>query len=115
MVARLAEAGVDLVEQPSTGWAFMAEVTAAAAVPIIADETCWDVHDALEVVRQRSADCISMYLAKAGGFVGGARGRGGGRGAAHAPATSTAPSNPPSGMRRISISCWPSRLSRWRP
>jgi muconate cycloisomerase len=70
MVARLADAGVDLVEQPSMGCAFMAEVTAGAAVPIVADETCWDVNDALDVVRQRSADCLSLYLAKAGGFVG---------------------------------------------
>jgi muconate cycloisomerase len=70
MVARLAAAGVNFVEQPSMGCAFMAEVTATSPVPIIADETCWDVNDALEVVRHRSADCISVYLAKAGGFVG---------------------------------------------
>lgn len=70
IVSRLAEAGVDLVEQPSVGHAFMAEVTAGATVPIIADESCWDVNDALEVVRHRAADCISLYLAKAGGFVG---------------------------------------------
>ncbi|MEP7243979.1 MAG: enolase C-terminal domain-like protein [Gammaproteobacteria bacterium] len=70
IVARLADAGVDLVEQPTTGYAFMAEVTAGATVPIIADESCWDVNDALEVVRNRAADCISIYLAKAGGFVG---------------------------------------------
>ena len=70
IVARLADAGVDLIEQPSEGHAFMAEVTASAAVPIIADESCWDVNDALEVVRQRASDCISIYLAKAGGFVG---------------------------------------------
>jgi L-alanine-DL-glutamate epimerase-like enolase superfamily enzyme len=70
MVARLADAGVDLVEQPSEGHAFMAEVTAGASVPIIADESCWDVNDALEVLRHRTADCISIYLAKAGGFVG---------------------------------------------
>jgi muconate cycloisomerase len=48
----------------------MAEVTHGATVPIIADESCWDVNDALEVVRHRAADCISLYLAKAGGFVG---------------------------------------------
>jgi L-alanine-DL-glutamate epimerase-like enolase superfamily enzyme len=70
MVARLADAGVDLVEQPSEGHAFMAEVTAGASVPIIADESCWDLNDALEVVRHRAADCISIYLAKAGGFAG---------------------------------------------
>jgi muconate cycloisomerase len=59
-----------LVEQPAAGLAFLAEVTASARVPIIADESCWDVADALEVVRHRAADCISIYLAKAGGFVG---------------------------------------------
>jgi L-alanine-DL-glutamate epimerase-like enolase superfamily enzyme len=70
MVDRLTDAGVDLVEQPAAGLAFLAEVTASARVPIIADESCWDVADALEVVRYRAADCISIYLAKAGGFVG---------------------------------------------
>jgi L-alanine-DL-glutamate epimerase-like enolase superfamily enzyme len=70
VVARLADAGVDLVEQPATGLTFLAEVTAGATVPIIADESCWDVSDALEVVRHRAADCLSIYLAKAGGFVG---------------------------------------------
>ena len=70
VVARLADAGVDLVEQPAAGLAFLAEVTAGASVPIIADESCWDVSDALEVVRHRAADCLSIYLAKAGGFVG---------------------------------------------
>ena len=69
-VARLAEAGADLVEQPSFGLRHMAEVTAAATLPIIADESCWDIHDALDLVAARGADCISIYLAKAGGFVG---------------------------------------------
>ena len=70
VVDRLTAAGVDLVEQPAAGLSFLAEVTAKATVPIIADESCWDVHDALEVVRHRAADCLSIYLAKAGGFVG---------------------------------------------
>jgi len=70
IVARLADAGVDMVEQPAEGLAYLAEVTACATIPIIADESCWDVHDALEVVRHRAADCLSIYLAKAGGFVG---------------------------------------------
>jgi muconate cycloisomerase len=70
IVAQLAEAGADLVEQPTVGLGFMAEVTARSTIPIIADESCWDVNDALEVVRHRAADCLSIYLAKAGGFVG---------------------------------------------
>jgi L-alanine-DL-glutamate epimerase-like enolase superfamily enzyme len=70
VVARLAEAGADMVEQPAEGLAYLAEVTAGASIPIIADESCWDVNDALELARTRGADCISIYLAKAGGFVG---------------------------------------------
>ena len=69
-VRRLAEAGADLVEQPTSGLRFMAEVTAGSPLPVIADESCWDVHDALDLVAARGADCISIYLAKAGGFVG---------------------------------------------
>jgi len=70
VVQRLVDAGVDLIEQPTVGLAYLAEVTAHARVPIIADESCWDVADALEVVQRRAADCLSIYLAKAGGFVG---------------------------------------------
>ncbi|HVY34198.1 MAG TPA: enolase C-terminal domain-like protein, partial [Caulobacteraceae bacterium] len=70
IVAQLAEAGANYVEQPVMGLRAMAEVTASSDLPIIADESCWDVHDALEVVADRSADCLSIYLAKAGGFIG---------------------------------------------
>jgi muconate cycloisomerase len=70
VVGALADAGVDLVEQPTSGLVDLAEVTAHARVPIIADESCWDVADALEIVQHRAADCLSIYLAKAGGFVG---------------------------------------------
>ncbi|MFT8890989.1 MAG: enolase C-terminal domain-like protein [Acetobacter papayae] len=70
IVRRLVDAGVSLIEQPSEGLRYMAEVTAASAVPIVADESCWDIHDAVDVLQARAADCISIYLAKAGGFGG---------------------------------------------
>lgn len=70
IVRRLVDAGVSLVEQPSEGVRYMADVTAASAVPIVADESCWDIHDAVDVLHARAADCISIYLAKAGGFSG---------------------------------------------
>jgi len=70
LVDRLTEAGVDLVEQPTVGLTYLAEVTAHSRVPIVADESCWDMADAVEVVQRRAADCLSIYLAKAGGFVG---------------------------------------------
>lgn len=69
-VEALAEAGADLCEQPAVGLDTIAEVTAAASIPTVADESCWDIADALDLVERRGADCISIYLAKAGGFVG---------------------------------------------
>ncbi|CAN7388577.1 hypothetical protein LJR225_002447 [Phenylobacterium sp. LjRoot225] len=70
VVAELAQAGADCVEQPTVGLRAMAEVTGSTFLPVIADESCWDVHDALDVWSARGADGLSIYLAKAGGFVG---------------------------------------------
>ncbi len=70
VLARLGEAGLNYIEQPVEGLEEMRTVTGATPVPVIADETCWDGHDALEVTRARGADCLSIYLAKAGGFSG---------------------------------------------
>jgi L-alanine-DL-glutamate epimerase-like enolase superfamily enzyme len=46
----------------------MAAATARLEVDVIADETCWSPHDALQVVAARAADAISVYVAKAGGI-----------------------------------------------
>ncbi|GAB7551465.1 muconate/chloromuconate family cycloisomerase [Novosphingobium sp. 11B] len=73
IVGKLIDAGISMVEQPTTGLTYMAEVTAASEVPIIADESCWNVNDVLDVSATRAADSISIYLAKAGGFVGAAK------------------------------------------
>ncbi|MBS1089719.1 mandelate racemase/muconate lactonizing enzyme family protein [Gluconobacter wancherniae] len=70
IVQKLVDAGVTYVEQPSEGLRYMAEVTQHAAVSVVADESCWDIADAFDVVRERAADCLSIYLAKAGGFSG---------------------------------------------
>jgi L-alanine-DL-glutamate epimerase-like enolase superfamily enzyme len=70
VVGQLADAGADFVEQPTVGLRQMAEVTRGSAIPIIADESCWDLNDALDLDRGQGADCISIYLAKSGGFVG---------------------------------------------
>lgn len=73
IVEELAAAGANYVEQPVPGHAEMAAVTRAARIPIIADESCWNAREALEVVQRNAADCISIYLAKAGGFAGARR------------------------------------------
>ncbi len=47
----------------------MAELTAALDTPILADESCFDAADAMEVVRRRAADAVSVKLMKCGGLL----------------------------------------------
>jgi L-alanine-DL-glutamate epimerase-like enolase superfamily enzyme len=64
---------VDMVEQPVRDLAEMAELRRVTQIDLIADESCWDEFDALDLVRCRGADAISIYLAKAGGIAGAKR------------------------------------------
>ena len=70
ILARLRDAGADACEQPGANLTAMAEITRRGALPVMADESCWDAVDAMDVVAAGAADWISIYLAKAGGFVG---------------------------------------------
>lgn len=69
----LADSGLDYLEQPVASLWDLQAVTARSNVAIVADESCWSARDALDLARQRSADCISIYLAKAGGIHGARR------------------------------------------
>ena len=68
IVRKLGPGVLDMLEQPVTGLRDMAAVTKAVDLTVIADESCWDPHDALDVVHADAADAISIYLAKAGGI-----------------------------------------------
>jgi muconate cycloisomerase len=68
LVNELIGAGADLIEQPVEGLDAMAAVRAAVDAPIVADESCWNAADALEVTRRGAADALSVYVAKAGGL-----------------------------------------------
>lgn len=59
---------LDMVEQPVRDMEALAELRPLTDIDVIADESCWDEFDALDVVRMRAADAISIYLAKAGGI-----------------------------------------------
>jgi muconate cycloisomerase len=61
-------AGAELVEQPVEGVAAMAAVRAATDALVVADESVWGPHDALELAAAGGADALSVYLAKAGGI-----------------------------------------------
>src|SRR6185295_6807430 len=70
VIRALEDSGLDYIEQPVMGLADMAEVKRSVSTPVIADESCWDGADAMDIIHARAADCLSIYLAKAGCFAG---------------------------------------------
>lgn len=68
VLSRFAVGELSYVEQPARGLAHMAAVTRGTPIPVVADESCWTPRDALDLVQAGAADCISIYLAKAGGL-----------------------------------------------
>jgi L-alanine-DL-glutamate epimerase-like enolase superfamily enzyme len=69
-LARLARFDIEWVEQPVAAGDLdaLAEVTAAAEVPIMVDEGCHSPADALEIVKRSVADIINIKLMKCGGL-----------------------------------------------
>jgi L-Ala-D/L-Glu epimerase len=64
------EVGLDLLEQPVAAWDLqgMAAVRRAVDTPIEADESCYSIHDAIQIVRHEAADVLNIKLGKAGGL-----------------------------------------------
>ncbi|TQK51891.1 o-succinylbenzoate synthase [Streptomyces sp. SLBN-118] len=69
-VARLADAGLDLVEQPLPRWDLtgMAALRGGGGVRVMADESMQSPHDALEIVRRGAADVLNIKILKVGGL-----------------------------------------------
>jgi muconate cycloisomerase len=67
-IEAMADLGICMVEQPVEGLEAMARVADAVRVPVMADEGIWTPQDALEIVRRRAADALSIYFTKAGGL-----------------------------------------------
>jgi muconate cycloisomerase len=67
---RLAEAGVELIEQPVPGaeYEWLAEINAALPIPVMADESLRTPTDALRLVKLRAADVFSLKTTKSGGL-----------------------------------------------
>lgn len=49
--------------------AAMASFADALDTPVLADESCFDARDLMEIIRLRAADAISVKLMKAGGIM----------------------------------------------
>ncbi|WP_228978981.1 mandelate racemase/muconate lactonizing enzyme family protein [Streptomyces sp. DH12] len=69
-VARLADAGLDLVEQPLPRWdlAGMAALRGRGMPRVMADESVQSPHDAVEIVRRGAADVLNIKILKVGGL-----------------------------------------------
>jgi muconate cycloisomerase len=67
---RLAEAGVEMVEQPVPGAEFeaLAEINRALSIPVMADESLRTPTDALRLASSRAADIFSLKTTKSGGL-----------------------------------------------
>jgi muconate cycloisomerase len=55
-------------EQPCMGIARIAEVARALDTPVMADESAWNAHDAVEIAEQHAIDIVSIYTTKPGGL-----------------------------------------------
>jgi L-alanine-DL-glutamate epimerase-like enolase superfamily enzyme len=72
-LCRLAErhgVGLELLEQPVAAWDLqgMAAVRRAVDTLIEADESCYSIHDAMQLIRHEAADVLNIKIAKAGGL-----------------------------------------------
>jgi L-Ala-D/L-Glu epimerase len=68
---RLADLGVDFIEQPVSRHDLdgLAYVRARSPLPIMADEAVFTMYDALACIRKSAADVISVYPGKQGGIL----------------------------------------------
>jgi L-alanine-DL-glutamate epimerase-like enolase superfamily enzyme len=64
------EVGLELLEQPVAAWDLqgMALVRRSVETLIEADEACYSIHDAMQIVRHEAADVLNIKIAKAGGL-----------------------------------------------
>jgi muconate cycloisomerase len=71
LLPRLEEAGIDLVEQPTSAWDVdaLARLCALLRIPVMADESLRTDHDALTLAARRAADVFSLKIGKSGGYL----------------------------------------------
>jgi muconate cycloisomerase len=56
------------VEQPVMGIERIAEVARRIDAPVMADESAWNAHDSIQIIRAGSIQIVSIYTTKAGGL-----------------------------------------------
>jgi muconate cycloisomerase len=71
LLPRLEQAGIDLVEQPTPAWDVdaLARLCALLRIPVMADESLRNDHDAFTLAARRAADVFSLKIGKSGGYL----------------------------------------------
>ncbi len=66
----LAQYNIEHCEEPIARWKFMdlSKVSAASPIPIMADESCGDEHDAERLIGLKACQMFNIKLGKSGGF-----------------------------------------------
>jgi muconate cycloisomerase len=67
-VRRMEPYGLKYFEQPVEGLRRVAEVARAIDTPVMADESAWNSHDALEIAIEGGIEIVSIYTTKPGGL-----------------------------------------------
>lgn len=65
---RMEPCRIKYFEQPVHGIDRVAEVARAIDAPVMADESAWNAHDAIEIAEKRAAQIVSIYTTKPGGL-----------------------------------------------
>ena len=68
VVRRMEPFRLKYVEQPVTGISRLARVARSIDAPVMADESAWNKHDALEIAGTEAIDIVSIYTTKPGGL-----------------------------------------------
>ncbi|ATU95426.1 mandelate racemase/muconate lactonizing enzyme family protein [Phyllobacterium zundukense] len=68
IVRKMEKNGLKYVEQPVMGIERIAEVGRRIDAPVMADESAWNAHDAIQIIQNGGIQIISIYTTKAGGL-----------------------------------------------
>ncbi|MHB0772937.1 mandelate racemase/muconate lactonizing enzyme family protein [Bradyrhizobium sp. 1.29L] len=68
VVRRMEKNRLKYVEQPVMGIERIAEVGRRIDAPVMADESAWNAHDAIQIIQSGGIQIVSIYTTKAGGL-----------------------------------------------
>ena len=69
IVHRMEPFRLKYLEQPVSGIARVAQVARAIETPVMADESAWNKHDAMDIAKVGDIDIVSVYTTKPGGLL----------------------------------------------